>query len=67
MLTTAPTYDLGTIKNEYNLDTTYNLMSGTLAPGESVTYNLYLWIDENADNSIMGNTFTGKVLIYNYM
>ena len=42
-------------------------MSGTLAPGESVTYNLYLWIDENADNSIMGNTFTGKVLIYNYM
>ena len=67
MLTTAPTYALGTIKNEYNLDTTYNLMSGTLAPGESVTYNLYLWIDENADNSIMGNTFTGKVLIYNYM
>ena len=67
MLTTASTYDLGSIKSEYNIDTTYNLIDGTLAPGESVTYNLYLWIDENAGNDIMGNTFTGKVLIYNYM
>lgn len=67
MLTTASTYDLGSIKSEYNIDTTYNLIDGTLAPGESVTYNLYLWIDENAGNDIMRNTFTGKVLIYNYM
>ena len=55
------------IKSSYGVDTSYNLISGTLAPNESVTYDLYLWIDENAGNSVMGNTFNGKILVYAYM
>lgn len=59
---------LGTnIKTSYGVDRSYNLISGTLAPDESVTYNLYLWIDENAGNDIMGNTFNGQILVYAYM
>lgn len=55
------------IVTEEGIDTSYSLATGTLAPGESKTYNLYLWIDESAGNEIMGYTFTGKVLIYSYM
>ena len=55
------------IKTAYNVSKSYNLVSGVLAPNESVTYNLYLWIDENAGNNIMGNTFNGKILVYAYM
>ena len=50
-----------------DLDASYNLVTGTLAPGESITYNLYLWIDENANTDIMNQTFTGRVLVYSYM
>lgn len=55
------------IKIKYGIDNSYHLISGTLAPDESVTYNLYLWIDESANNSVMGQTFNGKVLVYAYM
>lgn len=55
------------IKASYNVSKSYNLVSGVLAPNESVTYNLYLWIDENAGNEVMGNTFNGKILVYAYM
>ncbi len=55
------------IKTTYGVDKSYNLISGTLAPNESVTYNMYLWIDENAGNDVMGNTFNGKILVYAYM
>lgn len=67
MLSSASPYDLGSIKNEEGLDTTYMIASGSLAPGAKETFNLYLWIDESADNSIMGNTFTGRVLVYYHM
>lgn len=55
------------LKSQYSIANSYKLTSGTLAPGASVTYNLNLWIDANAGNDIMGNTFTGKVLVYAYM
>lgn len=55
------------IKSSYDVTDSYNLISGTLAPNESVTYDLYLWIDENAGNSIMDSTFDGKILVYAYM
>lgn len=61
-------YDLeSTIKSSNNVDKTYRLVSGTLAPQETKTYQLYLWIDENAGNDVMGYTFNGKVLVYAYM
>ena len=77
---TAPTAIVGTtgtlstpyalnpnVKTEEGIDTSYSLEAGTLAPGESKTFNLYLWINENANNSIMGQNFEGKVLVYSYL
>lgn len=66
LLTTSP-YDLNTnVKLSEDIDTSYSLASGNIAAGESITYSLYLWIDENAGNDIMGTNFTGKVLVYTY-
>lgn len=56
-----------TLKTENGVDNSYGLISGTLGPGETKTYNLRLWIDENAGNDVMGQTFYGKVLVYAYM
>ena len=68
LLGSATPYTFGdSIKTTYDLDSSYNLVTGTLAPGESITYNLYLWIDENANTDIMNQTFTGRVLVYSYM
>lgn len=57
------------LKTRYGVDTSYSLGSGTLAAGESKTFKLYLWIDENTGNEIMepAHTFNGKVLVYNYL
>ena len=64
----ATPYDLSsTIKTEQDIDSSYSLDVGALAPGEHKTYNLYLWIDENAGNEVMGYTFNGKILVYAYM
>ena len=68
LMSEAATYDLSAaIKSSEGIDTSYTLVEGTLAPGESVTYNLRLWIDETAGNDVMNNSFTGRVLIYSYM
>ena len=65
---TASQYDLNsTVKQEQGIDASYSLATGTLNPGESVTYNLYLWIDESATNDVMNQNFTGCVLVYSYM
>ena len=65
---TANPYNLAaSIKTEQGIDTSYSLTSGTLAPGDSATYKLYLWIDESAGNDIMGYNFNGKILVYSYM
>ncbi len=65
---TARPYELGSaIKSEQGIDTSYTLATGELAPGESKSYQLYLWINEGATTDIMGYGFTGKVLIYSYL
>ncbi len=50
--------------NGSTIDTTYNLISGTLAPGASKTYSLRLWIDETATTDIAGYKFNGRVVVY---
>lgn len=66
------------IISEYNLDTNYVLETGTLEPGTNKTFNLYLWIKEDAcsggiygsndcETNVMGKSFTGKILVYTYM
>lgn len=68
LLGSATPYTFGdSIKTTYDLDSSYNLANGSLAPGESITYNLYLWIDESAGNDVMNQTFNGRVLVYSYM
>jgi len=73
-LLTSSTYSLmDSIKSGQGIDKSYVLTSGTLAPGNSKTFNLYLWIKEDAcsgnacETEVMGKTFTGKVLVYAYM
>jgi len=72
-ITSAATYTLASdIKTSESIDTSYKLASGTLAPGASKTYKLYIWIDEDTsltDVQVSGamKSFTGKVLVYNYI
>lgn len=68
LMSEAATYDLSAaIKSSEGIDTSYNLVEGTLAPGASVTYNLRLWIDEAAGNEVMNKTFNGRILVYSYL
>jgi len=62
------------VKSEQNVDTSYNLSrANVIGPGESATFNLYLWIDENAcsgnacETTVMNKSFTGRVLVYAYI
>ena len=41
-----------------------SLKEATLSKGESITYDLYLWIDDQADNKVMNYTFVGDILVY---
>ena len=68
LMSEAATYDLSSsIKSAEGINTSYNLLEGTLAPGASVTYNLRLWIDEAAGNEVMNKTFNGRILVYSYL
>lgn len=43
----------------------YLIETGSLPTINSTkTYNLYLWIDENAGNDIMGSTFKAEIVVY---
>jgi len=39
------------------------LDSGTIKPNETITYDLRLWIDSDAENDIMGQVFRGVIRI----
>lgn len=71
LLSNATPYNLGLAGNTeeaQDINTSYNLATGTLSPSESVTYNLYLWVDESATvEEVANTTFTGRVLVYSYM
>ena len=44
-----------------NLDESIIIASGELKQNETVTYNLYLWMDETTGNEAMNTTFEGSV------
>lgn len=57
------------LNTDNSIQNSYILDSGVLNSQkenviDSVTYNLRLWINEDADNSIMGNTFEAAVAVY---
>lgn len=39
------------------------LVSGSLSSGDRITYNLKLWISDDADNTVMGKIFAGKIRV----
>lgn len=41
----------------------YQIAEGTLQPGETKKFNVKMWININADNSVLGKHFHGKVLV----
>lgn len=41
----------------------YKLEEGTLQPGETKKFNIKMWINIDADNSVLGKHFHGKVVI----
>ena len=49
-----------------NVKSSYIIETGSLPNINSTkTFNLYLWIDEEAGNDIMGSTFEAEVMVYN--
>ena len=44
-----------------NLDQSIIIQTGELRVGASVTYNIYLWIDESAGNEVQGQTFEASI------
>ena len=68
ILNSAPESSLSdAINTDEGIATSYQLATGSLEPGASATYTLYLWIDEATGNDVMGETFGAKVLVYSYM
>lgn len=63
MATDISTVVGGTIQNSYIIGNgILNAESENVT--DSVTYNLRLWIDESAENEIMGNTFEAAIAVY---
>ena len=44
-----------------NLDQSIIIQTGELRVGASVTYNIYLWVDESAGNEVQGQTFEASI------
>lgn len=54
------------VKTSENVQNSYKIAEGTIPAGTSKTFNVYLWIDESATDTIYGANFIGKVLVYTY-
>lgn len=58
---------------DYGINTSHNIYKmldngpATMNAQGTKTYKLYLWIDSDAGNEVMGQTFTGQVFVYAYM
>lgn len=66
-LTNDAGYDSGVVKvNSYgtgNFDITSEY---TLEPEDTVTYTLWMWLDETADNSAQGKEYKSKIVVTSY-
>ena len=66
-LTNNQGYDSGVVKvNSYGTGT-FNIKSEeTLEPSDTVTYTLWMWLDETADNSAQGKEYKSKIVVTSY-
>ena len=60
-------YDSGIIKvNNYGEGTFEIRGEDVLEPEDSVTYTLYMWLDEEADNSAQGKIYQSKIVVESF-
>ena len=66
-LTNNQGYDSGVVKvNSYGTGT-FNIKSEeTLEPEDTVTYTLWMWLDNDADNSAQGKEYKSKIVVTSY-
>ena len=60
-------YDSGIIKvNNYGEGTFEIRGEDILSPNDKVTYTLYMWLDEEADNSAQGKIYQSKIVVESF-
>ncbi|HIT37123.1 MAG TPA: hypothetical protein IAB59_01420, partial [Candidatus Onthousia faecipullorum] len=66
-LTNDQGYDSGVVKvNSYGTSTFDIKGEEILEPSDKVTYQLWMWLDENADNSAQGKEYKSKIVVTSY-
>ena len=66
-LTSDNGYDSGVVKVSSFGTGTFDIKGEeTLEPSDKVTYTLYMWLDENADNSAQGKQYQSKIVVTSY-
>ena len=60
-------YDSGVIKvNNYGEGTFEIIGEDVLKPSDEVTYQLWMWLDEDADNSAQGKIYQSKIVVESF-
>ena len=66
-LTNDAGYDSGVVKvNSYGTGTFDIKSEETLEPSDTVTYTLWMWLDNDADNSAQGKEYKSKIVVTSY-
>ena len=60
-------YDSGIVRvNSYGTGTFDITSEDALEPSDTVTYQLWMWLDNNADNSAQGKVYQSKIVVTSY-
>ncbi len=66
-LTNDQGYDSGVVKvSSYGTGSFDITSEATLEPSDKVTYQLWMWLDYNADNSAQGKEYKSKIVVTSY-
>ena len=66
-LTNDAGYDSGVVKvSSYGTGSFDITSEATLEPSDKVTYQLWMWLDYNADNSAQGKEYKSKIVVTSY-
>ncbi len=66
-LTNDKGYDSGIVKvNNYGTGTFDVMNEQILEPSDNTTYTLWMWLDEDADNSAQGKLYQSKIVVTSY-
>ena len=66
-LTSDNGYDSGVVKVSGYGSGSFDITSeATLEPSDKVTYQLWMWLDYNADNSAQGKEYKSKIVVTSY-